>query len=161
VIIIDLLIARIQYRTGDEPSSPDRNPLSRLYHSGGRKTSTRSSPGDSHFTLYTTKEDKKRAKRDSKDSSASKEKKDPSLLRKRTTPTSPDLTRRNSPDSGTLKSGQTILTQIGTPDHNGWMRKKGDHYGSWKNRYFVLKGPHLYWLKSNAQTVRVALAVWL
>lgn len=157
--MIDLLNERIR-RTGEEPSSPDRNPLARLYHStsgSNRKTSTRSSQGDSHFTLY-TKDDKKRTKRDSKDSSGStKDKKDPSLLRKRT-PTTPEFPHRASPDSNALKSGQTILTQIGTPDHNGWMRKKGDHYGSWKNRYFVLKGPHLYWLKSNAQTVGCRVA---
>ena len=157
--MIDLLNERIR-RTGEEPSSPDRNPLARLYHStsgSNRKTSTRSSQGDSHFTLY-TKDDKKRTKRDSKDSSGStKDKKDPSLLRKRT-PTTPEFPHRASPDSNALKSGQTILTQIGTPDHNGWMRKKGDHYGSWKNRYFVLKGPHLYWLKSNAQTVGYRVA---
>ena len=145
----------------DESPSPDRsNPLSlsRLYHSSSnRKSSTRSA--DSHAALL-AKEDKKRAKRESKDSSGSKEKKDPSLLRKRT-PTTTDSPLRTSPESGTLKSGQNILAQIGTPDHNGWMRKKGEHYNTWKNRYFVLKGPHLYWLKSNAQSVGVTPVVWL
>ena len=158
--MIDLLNERTR-RTMEEPSSPDRNPLARLYHNhsgSNRKTSTRSSPGDSHFTLY-TKDEKKRGKRDSKDSSSStKDKKDPSILRKRTTPTSPEFPHRGGPESNALKSGQTIMSQIGTPDHNGWMRKKGDHYGSWKVRYFVLKGPHLYWLKTNAQTVGCGVA---
>ena len=53
-----------------------------------------------------------------------------------------------------LKAGQSILQQIGAPDYNGWMRKKGEHYNVWKSRYFVLKGPHLYYLKSNSKTVR-------
>jgi hypothetical protein len=105
--------------------------------------------------------DKKRAKRDSKDSIGSKEKKDPSLLRKPRSPTIPDAPFRATAVSGALKSGQSILTQIGASDHNGWMRKKGEHYNTWRNRYFVLKGPHLYWLKSNALTVGVAQAVWL
>ncbi|KAF8261196.1 hypothetical protein EI94DRAFT_1833440 [Lactarius quietus] len=140
-----------RYSSTDEPPSPDRNPLARLYiGSGNRKTSTRSN--DSSMVLLSSKEEKKRSKRDSKDSTGSKDKKDPSLLRKRTTPTSPDMPFRASADSGTLKAGQNILTQIGTPDHNGWMRKKGEHYNTWKTRYFVLKGPHLYWLKSNSQS---------
>jgi hypothetical protein len=56
-----------------------------------------------------------------------------------------------SAKSGGLKAGQSILEQIGTPDHNGWMRKKGERYNSWKMRYFVLKGPHLYCLRSNSK----------
>ncbi|KAF4619419.1 hypothetical protein D9613_004857 [Agrocybe pediades] len=51
--------------------------------------------------------------------------------------------------TGMVKQGQSILEQIGEPDHVGWMRKKGDRYNSWKLRYFVLKGPHLYILRSN------------
>ncbi|KAI0313112.1 hypothetical protein OF83DRAFT_1249533 [Amylostereum chailletii] len=51
-----------------------------------------------------------------------------------------------------LKAGQSILQQIGAPDFNGWMRKKGDRYNAWKNRYFLLKGPHLYWLRSNSSS---------
>ncbi|THV03340.1 hypothetical protein K435DRAFT_775024 [Dendrothele bispora CBS 962.96] len=49
-----------------------------------------------------------------------------------------------------LKPGQSILDQIGEPDHSGWMRKKGDRYNSWKLRYFVLKGQHMYCLKSDS-----------
>ncbi|ELU45274.1 phospholipid binding protein [Rhizoctonia solani AG-1 IA] len=45
-------------------------------------------------------------------------------------------------------SGARALDQIGEPDYSGWMRKKGDRYNSWKLRYFVLKGPHLYYLRS-------------
>jgi hypothetical protein len=56
---------------------------------------------------------------------------------------------------GGLKAGQSILEQIGTPDHNGWMRKKGERYNSWKMRYFVLKGPHMYCLRSNSKAVSI------
>ncbi|KAL0581475.1 hypothetical protein V5O48_000516 [Marasmius crinis-equi] len=49
-----------------------------------------------------------------------------------------------------LKPGQSVLEQIGEPDHAGWMRKKGDRYNSWKLRYFVLKGAHLYYLRSDS-----------
>ncbi|KAG2042048.1 hypothetical protein BDR03DRAFT_889290 [Suillus americanus] len=52
----------------------------------------------------------------------------------------------------TFKPGQSIIDQIGTPDHQGWMRKKGDHYNAWKVRYFVIKGPHLYVLRSDSKT---------
>ncbi|EMD40348.1 hypothetical protein CERSUDRAFT_110942 [Gelatoporia subvermispora B] len=86
-----------------------------------------------------------------------KDHKDPTLLRKRTTSTS-DVTKRPIPVTstsiagGTLKSGQSILAQIGEPDHSGWMRKKGERYNTWKSRYFVLKGPHLYYLKSDSKS---------
>jgi len=53
-----------------------------------------------------------------------------------------------------------ILTQIGTPDLEGWMRKKGGFYNTWKKRYFVLKGAHLYWLRSNSVFVSVPLSGW-
>jgi len=55
--------------------------------------------------------------------------------------------------SGPIKQGQNILEQIGEADHAGWMRKRGERYNTWKLRYFVLKGPHLYWLRSNSKTV--------
>lgn len=143
----------------DTERSPDRsNPLARLYHGGSnRKSSARISPTDSRSPVL-TKEFKKREKRESKDSSTSKEKKDPTLLRKRTPSTTESPFVASPPSSGKLKSGQNILAQIGKPDHSGWVRKKGEHYNSWKSRYFVLKGPHLYWLKSDSQSVSGTLA---
>jgi hypothetical protein len=48
-----------------------------------------------------------------------------------------------------------ILARIGKPDHEGWMRKKGGYYNTWKRRYFVLKGAHLYWVRSNSVFVSV------
>ncbi len=61
-------------------------------------------------------------------------------------PASPEQMRRPSTTAapGTAKA----LRQIGTPDYSGYLKKKGDRYGSWKTQYFVLKGPHLYYLKS-------------
>ncbi|KAJ8489269.1 hypothetical protein ONZ51_g3007 [Trametes cubensis] len=84
--------------------------------------------------------------------SPSKER-DPHLLRKRTS-SAAEHPARSPPATSkvaggpNIKPGQSILEQIGTPDHNGWLRKKGDRYNTWKQRYFVLKGPHLYWLRS-------------
>jgi len=62
-------------------------------------------------------------------------------------PTSPAST-----GAPVLKPGERAVDQIGEPDYSGWMRKKGDRYNSWKLRYFVLKGPHLYYLRSRTET---------
>ncbi|KAG5641510.1 hypothetical protein DXG03_004839 [Asterophora parasitica] len=87
------------------------------------------------------------------------ETRDPALLRKRTAsaPAPPTDVRisngalTSAPGiSSPIKQGQSILEQIGEPDHTGWMRKKGDRYNSWKQRYFVLKASHLYCLRSNS-----------
>jgi hypothetical protein len=132
------------FRTPDPELSPDRSTLSlsRFYYGSGSRKTSRSTASDAGVPRR--KEDK-REKRDSKDSSSIKEKRDPAVLRKNASPT-----------TTAFKSGQSILEQIGQPDHKGWMRKRGEHYNTWKTRYFVLKGPHLYWLKSNNASVRVA-----
>ncbi|KAH9031455.1 hypothetical protein EDB83DRAFT_2525839 [Lactarius deliciosus] len=101
-----------RYSSAVDEASSERNPLSlsRLYHSGSRKSSTRLSPADSHTALI-AKEDKKREKREkreSKDSSGAKDKKDPSLLRKRT-PSATDTPLRTSPETSTLKPGAEHL----------------------------------------------------
>ncbi|KAG8917337.1 polar growth protein, partial [Tulasnella sp. 417] len=41
---------------------------------------------------------------------------------------------------------------IGQPDHSGWMRKRGESFNAWKLRYFVLKGQHLYYVKTLNET---------
>jgi len=122
-----------------EATSPDRSALSltRFYNSNSnRKTSTRSAPVESS-----------REKRGSRDSVGISDRREPGVLRK---PSSPTTT-----GGGSLKSDRSILEQIGVPDHKGWMRKRGDRYNTWTSRYFVLKGPHLYWLKSSNASVRV------
>jgi hypothetical protein len=42
----------------------------------------------------------------------------------------------------------TVMVQIGTPDHEGWIRKKGGNFSTWRSRFLVLKGSLLYWLRS-------------
>lgn len=80
-------------------------------------------------------------------------------LRKRTSsaphPTSglPSTDSKESGVTGAIKQGQSILQQIGEPDHAGWMRKKGERYNMWKSRYLILKGPHLYCLRSSNTSV--------
>ena len=60
--------------------------------------------------------------------------------------------------SGFIKlKGLNIMDRIGESDHSGWMRKRDDRKSSWKNRYLILKGPHLYILKSNNKSVSCAL----
>lgn len=61
-------------------------------------------------------------------------------------PASPEQVRKTS--STALPGTAKALKQIGTPDYSGYLKKKGDRYGSWKTRYFVLKGSHLYFMKS-------------
>lgn len=69
------------------------------------------------------------------------------------TPASPN--RRQSSTSasanGAVGDGQAMaLKQIGKPDYSGFLKKKGERYGTWKMRYFVLKGAHLYYMKSES-----------
>ena len=42
----------------------------------------------------------------------------------------------------------SAMSKIGKPDFAGYMKKKGERYNTWKSRYFVLKGAHLYYMKS-------------
>ena len=63
--------------------------------------------------------------------------------------------RKDSVGIGAMLSG-SILHQIGEPDHVGWLRKKNDRYNFWKPRYFILKGQHLYWLKSAKPSASVS-----
>lgn len=60
-----------------------------------------------------------------------------------------------------LKPGLSVLDQIGRPDHAGWLRKKGVRYNTWKLRYLVLKGPHLYYLRSNGRSVSLRHKLFL
>ncbi|KAH7887418.1 hypothetical protein F5I97DRAFT_1860224 [Phlebopus sp. FC_14] len=147
--------------------------LSRLY---GRKQSGRPSTSDGSATstlrndarLLAELEEKEKPKE--KENFAEKPKDDDRVvLLKAKEPKSAELKDRPSPhkqngvashDGGrsgsrgpsALKPGKSIIEQIGRPDHEGWMRKKGDHYNSWKVRYFIIKGPHLYILRSNNKT---------
>jgi hypothetical protein len=57
-------------------------------------------------------------------------------------------------DGSKLKPGESILNQIGEPDHVGWMQMKDGPYNNWKLRSFVLKGPEFYCLRSSNKAVR-------
>ncbi|KAF5387907.1 hypothetical protein D9615_000812 [Tricholomella constricta] len=159
-----------KYPASNEETSSERTPssmfsLPRLHHSNSSRKASASSVTPNGTPKHSFKEPKV------KDTSSTpvavvKETRDPALLRKRTSSAPAPLTdvARNSSDAGNgvafagvaspLKQGQSILEQIGEADHTGWMRKRGDRYNSWKQRYFVLKGPHLYCLRSssNAET---------
>ncbi|KAK0207084.1 hypothetical protein DFS33DRAFT_1318863 [Desarmillaria ectypa] len=135
--------------------------LPRLYSSSSRKPSSSGRP----LTPGAPKRNSKEEKESFRDGPIDKERKDSkeakdgrpehATLRKRTAsypgshPVSPELPGSEG-TVGQLKPGQSILEQIGEPDHTGWMRKRGDRYNSWKLRYFVLKGPHLYCLRSDS-----------
>ncbi|KAN0097147.1 hypothetical protein V8E55_001593 [Tylopilus felleus] len=71
------------------------------------------------------------------------------VLRKQTETTQDGRAGSRGPNA--LKPGKSIIEQIGEPDHQGWMRKKGDRYNSWKLRFCIIKGPHLYILRSNSR----------
>ena len=133
----------------DKPPST----FSRLYHMGDRKTSiSRQNVGELNAKQVALDRAKTLADASPK---LSKEEKDRALLRKRgigvEVPRSPV-----PPPSGKgpgLVQGRSVLEQIGTPDFNGWLMKRGEHYSIWKNRYCVLKGHNLYWMRSNSATV--------
>jgi hypothetical protein len=63
----------------------------------------------------------------------------------------PASPQQNRNVSGASQGSALALQQIGTPDHSGFMKKKGERYSTWKMRYFVLKGSHLYYLKSERE----------
>lgn len=105
--------------------------------------------------LRDTKKDRdsKDVKKDGKKDRDSKDQ--PALLRKRTSSGGDRVSVAQVAGISGLKEGLSVLDQIGTPDYNGWLHKKGDSYNAWKYRYLVLRGPHLYWMRSNSKTVRV------
>ncbi|KAG2138092.1 uncharacterized protein EDB93DRAFT_729944 [Suillus bovinus] len=135
--------------------------LSRLYNS--KKSSNRPSTSDGSVssTLRNPSrsdslDEKRKLKEKEKtleklrgkdaDSQTLKEKESPTVLKKH-------VDGSDSQSRGpSFKPGKSIIDQIGIPDHQGWMRKKGDHYNAWKVRYFVIKGPHLYILRSDSKT---------
>lgn len=136
-----------------------------MRHPSGRKHSSRPSTSDG----VALREKEKMLERDSEPekeknqpspSLREKSSKDPAVLRKRTSSTS-DVAARSpafaaqAAGAPPIRPGKSVLEQIGTSDHNGWMRKKNDQFNSWRMRYFVLKGPHLYILKSNDKSVSV------
>ncbi|KAH9942598.1 hypothetical protein B0H21DRAFT_751037 [Amylocystis lapponica] len=133
---------------------PEKHSTSTFSRMREKRSTSRPSTSDGHSYKEKEKKGKEVSPIKEVKETKTKESKDPSLLRKRTASAAEVPSRSNALAGSdrpgpTLKPGQSILAQIGTPDHNGWMRKKGDRYNAWKLRYFVLKGPHLYCLRSN------------
>ncbi|CAG8474119.1 3470_t:CDS:10 [Diversispora eburnea] len=44
---------------------------------------------------------------------------------------------------------EEIMGAIGEPDYEGWLKKQGTKYKTWKSRYCILKGADFYYFKSN------------
>lgn len=132
--------------------------FSRLYHIGDRKSSI-SKHDVEELSARQVALDRAASPADTP-TKLSKEEKDRALLRKRTsggeTPKSP--TPAPSSNGPGLIRGRSVIEQIGTPDFNGWLMKKGEHYNTWKNRYCILKGHNLYWMRSNNNAVRTNLS---
>ncbi|KAI5993586.1 hypothetical protein EDD15DRAFT_2509889 [Pisolithus albus] len=139
---------------GDKPSSLG---LSRLYRKSAGRPSTsdgrlnsddpfrrdRISPDKTKFPSPTGEALSERD-RGSKDSAA--------LVKRPRTLSTAGTAKPSARAPTTLTPGKSVIEQIGEPDHTGWMRKKGDHYNSWKLRYFIIKGPHLYILRTSSKT---------
>ena len=123
--------------------------FSRLYHMGDRRPS---------ISKYSVKELAARQTALDKVISPAdtlREERDRVLRKRGSGGESPKSPAPASPSNGPgLVQGRSVLEQIGTPDFNGWLMKKGEHYNTWKNRYCVLKGHNLYWMRSNNATVR-------
>lgn len=134
-----------RYVSADDSHIEKSRSLSRLPFGSSSRKSGRPSTADS--SLRTNDSSTLRA-----DSEAGGRADEHAVLRKRTISGSDSPKVVNA--DVTFKPGQSVLEQIGEADHNGWMRKKGEHYNTWKQRYFVLKGPHLYYLRSNSKVVR-------
>ncbi|KAI6152418.1 hypothetical protein BKA82DRAFT_4111061 [Pisolithus tinctorius] len=132
---------------GDKPSSLG---LSRLY----RKSSGRLG-GDDPFRKGKFSPDKTRFPSPTGETQPEKDRgsKDSAALVKRSrTLSTAGATKPGTRAPTTLTPGKSVIEQIGEADHAGWMRKKGDHYNSWKLRYFIIKGPHLYILRTSSKT---------
>ena len=142
----------------EKSTSTSASAFSRLYHIGDRKSSISKHSavelGARQVALDKTKSPV------ASPTKVTKEDKDRALLRKRTS--GGDVPRSPVPSPPTkgpgLVQGRSVLEQIGTPDFNGWLMKKGEHYNTWKNRYCVLKGHNLYWMRSSETTVRAGFS---
>ena len=167
-----MLCDEILTRDGSDDSAEKSSlfPLPRLSSSVGRKSSSGrpSTPNGSPKWMKEFEKEKEREKEREKEKTQvrEKEREQGNTLRKRTT-SQPATSNKGKDEFGVVvangdvvpvKQGQSILEQIGEADHCGWMRKKGERYNSWRMRYFVLTGPHLYCLKSNSKAVSIVVS---
>ncbi|TFK69427.1 hypothetical protein BDN72DRAFT_614262 [Pluteus cervinus] len=140
-----------RYSSDDPTEKSSMFGLPRLHASASTRRTSNSSGRPETPTQTSPQDGKDKSRESLRDS---KDKEQHALLRKRTSSaiSGGDVVKANGGIISPLKPGMSVLEQIGQPDHNGWMRKKGDRYNNWKLRYFVLKGPHLYCLRSNSRT---------
>ena len=112
------------------------------------------------LSIHSYTEDRKKVKTDKHESSTSagSKGKNPSPL-SRSVSSGAKASLSASTEASTPTPVDTVLVQIGTPDHEGWIRKKGGHFSTWKSRYLVLKGAHLYWLRTDCSMVRTTLTL--
>lgn len=69
-----------------------------------------------------------------------------------TTMTAAQPERRTSSGPAAAANIGSAMRTIGTPDKTGYLKKRGDQrLNTWKTRFFVLKGSHLYYLKSESE----------
>lgn len=139
----------------EKEKTDKHNAFSKIYHYGERKASSRRpSTADASVKSKASAKDFKDSKelKEIKKSTDEKAEKDATTLRKRTSSMGETPHPANPPGRPRLKLGQSVMEQVGTPDHDGWMFKKSETYNNWKQRYFLLKGAHLYWLRSNSKT---------
>lgn len=153
-VFLSFVCHSLQYRSVVDDNLIEKSStlsLSRLY--GGRKTSGRPTTSDGTASYSSLRnlshrdslDEKKLLKEKLRDNDVDKE-----MVKGKELSVAQN-TRSDGPS--TFQPGQSIINQIGSPDHEGWMRKKGEHYNTWKVRYFIIKGPHLYVLRSDNKTV--------
>jgi hypothetical protein len=124
--------------------------FAKLYHYGDRKASNRRpSTADSSLKSKSSLRDSK----NSREFKVSTDDKNRNVLRSRTESLDETSRPENITGKPKLKNGLSVMEQLGTIDHEGWMFKKTETYNSWKQRYFLLKGAHLYWLRGNNKMV--------
>jgi len=143
-------------REDDGASGKDKSgtAFSRLYHIGERKHSiSKHSTGE--LSARQAALDKAKNQADTTTKLAGGDKGGTFLRKRDSGGGAPQSPVPAPPSNGPgLVRGRSVLEQIGTPDFNGWLMKKGEHYNTWKNRYCVLKGDNLYWMRSNDTTVQ-------
>jgi hypothetical protein len=166
-------------RSGSEMGSPNISPAekkkvhSKLYLAGATRPPRVGKTKEEKEKEKVDKQERETAKRKAKDQDKdlAKDHASSGVLRKRTlsgdsrqpgaagaSPTNPTTEAGRTSGAVTLKPDEDVLKQLkeimGDEDHSGFMFKKGERYNTWKNRFFFLKGPHLYYLRS----VHVSLA---
>ncbi|KDQ15462.1 hypothetical protein BOTBODRAFT_292577 [Botryobasidium botryosum FD-172 SS1] len=139
------------------PPEKSTRSLSRLYHLGQSATSPKRTPLKNTLTEAAVP----RSESSGKTTTVGRAESGAAVLRKRTASAGEAVNHKKAASGGKtaeggldFRPGMTVMSQIGEPDYSGWIRKKGDRYNVWKSRFLVLKGPHLYYLKSDSTRIK-------